>query len=133
MIRLVVAAAAAASLCGCVAGPRYSRETDWPGSGYGRVESRTDIGRVSATEGPIVTAVPAGRGFVPLEVGPLFYTPPLSHHEIRSSEGTLHIISSERAFPEGSCVAWSGYADAPDRKYWSWGRVELEASSKCPP
>jgi hypothetical protein len=137
-MRFAASLAAAVALSGCTMGMRYSTVTDWPGSGYGRVETRIDRGPARCCGAMMergVTVVPIGGVFVPIPVQPIgvnpWTTPALSHYEIRSPDGTLHIISDEKAFPEGACVAWTGYADSPARTHWSWGRVELQASDKC--
>jgi hypothetical protein len=133
-MRFAATLAVAVALSGCTMGQRYSTVTEWPGSGYGRVESRIDQGRSrlaeSGTGAPVVVG---GAVLGQVDSGAWLRTPPLSHYEVRSPDGTLHIISTESAFPEGSCVAWTGYADSPARTHWSWGRVELQASDKCVP
>ena len=134
MIRIAGLLAAAAALSGCTGGLRYATETEWPGSGHGRVESRIDQGPSRLTEsGAGAPVVVGGAVLGQVDSGAWLRTPALSHYEVRSPDGTLHIISSERAFPEGSCVAWTGYADSPARTHWSWGRVELTASDQCVP
>ena len=113
---------------------RLATHTDWPGSGYGRVESRIDQGPSRMTEsGSSVPVVVGGAGLGVVDPGEWMRTPALSHYEVRSPDGTVHVISSERAFAEGACVEWTGYADSPARTHWSWRRVDLQGSNQCSP
>src|SRR5688572_6375233 len=110
-------AAATALLSGCI-GPHWSRETEWPGSGLGVIELRRDH---SGTEPHAI-----GNVIVPLRIEPRSF-----HYEIRSPDGTLHIVRSDTPFKVGACVKFSGHADGPSRTHWSYGRVTLELSTAC--
>jgi hypothetical protein len=111
-------------------GPWHKRETDYPGEGVGIIETRTGSGGgVSASS---ITLVPVGKILVPIPAGEVSTpTPGKFHYQIRSRDGTLHILANDVAFDVGTCVAFSGYADGPSRTHWSFGRTTLIKSEDC--
>lgn len=120
---------------GCTFGPPYSLETDWPGSGFGRIETRAVAESAPAVYGP--DGKPAriplliGGVFVPVDSGVLYRTARRVSYQVRADDGTLHIVSSDVDIEQGACISWIGYADGPSRTHWSMGRVQVERSDKC--
>jgi hypothetical protein len=113
-------------LAGCVTKMPYSYVTDYAGNGIGRIEKRVDVPSASAV------TVPVRVGVTVFEIpGPVRY-PGRIQYQIRSSDGTLHVLSSDIPFEIGSCVAFAGFADGPSRTHWSFGRVtSIELSKNC--
>lgn len=129
---IIVALGVAFVLSACTSVP-YAHDTAYPGSAFGKIEIRSQYGGTDPSVNPatVPVLVPAGKTLVLIDL-PVTPVAPIRHHyQIRSPDGTLHIVSTELDFPVGSCVAWSGYADGPSRTHWSMGRVEVMRSDKC--
>lgn len=114
----------------------YPVQTDYPGSGLGTIQARTERGGGPTAFGPdgkpVVYRIPVigkNTGFQVETSGPPGSTSFV--YEIRGVDGTVHIVGSKSPFAIGSCVAFSGYADGPSRTHWSVGRVTLEPSNNC--
>lgn len=126
---------AALLLAACTASPPYSLVTDYPGTGLGKIEVRTESASGPAVVGPDGKPpdinVPVGKVFVSLPGVAVLKIPRHFHYQIRAKDGTLHIAATESEFEVGSCVSFSGYADGPSRTHWSRGRVKVERSNEC--
>ena len=137
IIQLHIPLLIAVSLPACVVGPHYSLETNYPGTGVGIVEARSESPSTPVADlvepkpdfGEKYSAPAALGVFIGRQIGPR--TPRTFHYQVRSSDGTLHIIGSEAEHEIGSCVAFSGFADGPSRTHWSSRRVTLEKSTNC--
>ena len=130
-VEIVCVALTLSLLASCTVAPHWSRETDWPGRGVGKVESRGESlpGPAGGPQPDIY--VPVGRVLVPVPYVSPFRTSHTFHYQIRSSDGTLHIVASETDFEVGACVEFSGFADGPSRTHWSLGRATLKRSNDC--
>lgn len=111
------------------------KETPYPGSGFGRIESRGQsfASPVTVDEKgrPITLRVPVvGVGLIETNSSVVQYRGSF-HYQIRAQDGTLHILANESEFQVGDCVRFSGYADGPSRTHWSRGRTTLERSNDC--
>jgi hypothetical protein len=114
-------------LIACTVGPFYSTTTSYPGEGAGIIEKSSVVASAPLTEDTRIVAVPVGKGFVPIPVsGSVVRHTGRVVYEIRSADGTLHILSTPELFERGTCVAWKGFADGPSRTHWSMGRVQVE-------
>jgi len=111
----------------CTVAPHWSKETSWPGSGVGRIENRGDSpsGPVGGPQKGLPLVTVFGEPVVRAPYVTPFRTPHTFHYQVRSPDGTLHVIASEAEFEVGTCIAFSGYADGPSRTHWSLGRATL--------
>lgn len=130
-----VFAVLAMGMAGCTVGPYYPLQTDYPGTGVGRIEDRSVVESAPAFYGPDgePARIPVQVGATPTTIDSrfLYRTPGRVVYQIRTGDGTLHVVSTDRDFAVGACVHWTGYADGPSRTHWSAGRVQVEKSDEC--
>jgi hypothetical protein len=130
-VRSLLPAAAIAVAAACSSTPK---ETDYPGSGVGKIESRNELtgvrGYVTSEGKPLVMYLPGPVPALAVPI-PMGRTEQARNYEVRAKDGTLHLVFSDEAFEAGECVAFHGFSDGPSRTQWSRGRVTVVRSKAC--